>query len=191
MDDLVQPKIGADAILQTLDALSDVGGDILAQKVLEAAGLRHMLDQKLQEMVPQNIFLALVRAIENTLPRSQVDLVAVSSGRKTGDVLLEQYIPDMAQKLLHTLPPHVAGPLLLQALEKHAWTFAGSAHVHHLPGPPLQLVIKNNPMAVWGCLWQCALLENVFRSLISADARVWHMACCADHKPSCVYMIEI
>ncbi len=191
MDDLVQPRIGSDAVLQTLDALGEVGGELLAHKVLEAAGLRYVLDQKLQEMVPQNLFLGLVRAIEDTLPRSQVDLVAVTSGRKTGSVLLEQYIPDMAQKLLHTLPPHVAGPLLLHALEKHSWTFAGSAKVHYEAGPPLQLVIENNPMAVWGCLWQCALLEAVFRSLISADARVWHMACCAEHKPSCVYMIEI
>ncbi|MEL7257577.1 MAG: bacteriochlorophyll 4-vinyl reductase [Pseudomonadota bacterium] len=191
MDDLVQPRIGSDAVLQTLNALSDIGGDILAQKVVEAAGLRYMLDQKLQDMVPQNMFLALVQAIEDALPKSQVDLVAVSSGRKTGGVLLEQYIPDMAQKLLHTLPSPVAGPLLLQALERHAWTFAGSANVCHQAGPPLQFVIENNPMAIWGCLWQCALLETVFRSLISPDARVWHMACCADHKSSCVYMIEV
>lgn len=199
MDDMVQHRIGSDAVLHTLDALSEVGGDHLTQEIIDAAGLRHVVGQTLQEMVPQSVFSALVQSIEDLLPRSQVDLVAVKSGRKTGAVLLEQYIPEMAQKLLRTLPKRVAGPLLLRALEKHAWTFAGSASVHHIDGPPLKLVIGNNPMAIWGCLWQCALLETVFRRVVSPDARIWQMACCesnpmeccVDYKPPCVFVIEI
>lgn len=199
MDDMVQHRIGSDAVLQTLDALSEVGGVHLVQRIVDVAGLRYVVDQTLPDMVPQSVFSALVQSIEDMLPRSQVDLVAVKSGRKTGAILLEQYIPDMAQKLLRTLPKRVAGPLLLHALEKHAWTFAGSASVHHIDGPPLKLVIGSNPMANWGCLWQCALLETVFRHVISPDARIWQMACCAsdstkccvDYKPPCVYVIEI
>jgi hypothetical protein len=52
--------------------------------------------------------------------------VARSAGRRTADYLLAHRIPKPVQALLKALPARLAARVLLSAIARHAWTFAGS-----------------------------------------------------------------
>lgn len=185
------PRVGPNAILQTIEALTEMGGADLTRRVFDLAGLGAVLDHPPQEMVPQDMAFALHRTIAESLPRDQADRVAMDAGRRTGQYILANRIPRAAQIVLRLLPARMAGPILLKAIEKHAWTFAGSARVSQQAGPPMSFTIHDNPLAVPGCLWHCAVFETLFRTLVHPQTRVQHTECCACGGAACVFTIAV
>ena len=183
-------KVGPNAILQTAEALMALGGGELAQRVFGLAGLAAMLDNPPAEMVSQDDAASLHRAIADALPGAEAALVAADAGRRTGRYILQNRIPRPARIFLKMLPARLSGPLLLKAIERHAWTFAGSGRVSHQTGRPLRFSIAGNPLAMPGCTWHCAVFETLFRELVHPRTQVREESCCASGDRACVFVID-
>lgn len=189
MDGSVQGRVGPNAILQSREALKGLGGPAMAQAVFDAAGLADMLDCPDDRMVPEAVAARLHRAIAAHFPRDEALRVARDAGRRTGAYILTHRIPRPARWVLRRLPARASGPILLRAIHRHAWTFAGSAGVAHDAGPPMRFEIRRNPLAVPGCPWHCAVFETLFRRLVDRDLAVVHESCCAEGADACRFRI--
>lgn len=188
---MAEARVGPNAILQTIEALTEVGGTDLARRVFAAAGVMPLLKDPPREMVPEECAAVLHRTIAAQLPPEDAVRIAVDAGRRTGRYILQNRIPSVARAVLKRLPARFSGPMLLRAIERHAWTFAGSAEVSAQSGAPLIFTIQNNPLSIPECPWHCAVFETLFRELVSLDTRVVHRSCCAKGDPDCVFEIDI
>ncbi|QFT92276.1 hypothetical protein FIU86_05445 [Roseovarius sp. THAF9] len=188
---MAEPRVGPNAILQTMEALTELGGMDLTRRVFSAAGLLPLLEAPPSEMVPEVWASDLHRTITTELPAVEAARVAADGGHRTGFYILENRIPAVARTLLQLLPGSVAGSILLRAIERHAWTFAGSAEVAIEIGTPMYFFIYDNPLAIPGCPWHCAVFETLFRRLVSPHTRVAHTCCCANGADACVFEIDI
>lgn len=188
---MAEPRVGPNAILQTMEALTEVGGVDLTRRIFRAAGLLPLLEAPPSEMVPEAWASDLHRTIATELPAAEAAEVAADAGHRTGCYILENRIPAVARKVLRLLPASVAGPILLRAIERHAWTFAGSAEVAVEIGAPMYFFIYDNPLATSGCIWHCAVFETLFRQLVSPRTRVSHRCCCANGADACVFEMDI
>jgi len=182
--------VGPNAILQTAAALEAQGGRALAARVFDAAGLALRLDDPPCEMVPQGEAAALLCALHATLAPETARRVAGEAGRRTGEYILAHRIPGPVQFMLRIMPARFAGPALMGAVARHAWTFAGSGTVSCEMRPRVALVIGDNPLAVDGCDWHCAVFETLFRRLVHPRARVDHPMCCARGNGLCRFEVD-
>lgn len=186
-----EPRVGPNAILQSMEVLTEFGGEALTRRVFRAADLLPLLEAPPQKMVPQSEAAALHRAILQELPDDIAYRVSSDAGHRTGQYILDNRIPRVIQRVLKTLPARWAGPMLLRAIEKHAWTFAGCARVSLDTRAPWRFVIHHNPLAIPGCPWHCAVFETLFRTLVHPSAKVTHRDCCARGFDACVFEIDI
>jgi divinyl protochlorophyllide a 8-vinyl-reductase len=170
--------IGPNAVLQTEAALVEAGGRDLAEQVFAAAGLSHLLIERPGDMIDEAVPKALFAALFAALPRDEALHVAHRAGELTGAYILHNRIPAPVRGLLRILPPRLAAPLLLTAIGKHAWTFAGSGVCTVKAGKPARIEIADNPLAMPECAWHVGVFEVLFGSLVSPHARVGH-----DHGP--------
>lgn len=170
--------IGPNAVLQTEAALMEAGGRDLAARVFAHAGLSHLLTERPGEMIDEVIPKALFAALFALLPQDEALQIAHRAGALTGAYILENRIPAPVRTLLKLLPARFAAPLLLSAIQKHAWTFAGSGACTVRTGAPSRIEIENNPLAMPGCAWHVGVFEVLFGSLVSPNVHVGH-----DHGP--------
>ncbi len=184
-------RVGPNAITQTAAALEAEGGPALARQVFEAAGLAELLDAPPDAMVPENVAGRLHRVVAACLPPVQGMRMALSAGRRTADYLLAHRIPLPAQILLRALPAWAAARLLLIAIRKNAWTFAGSGQVTTRAGRVAVIEIAANPLATPGCPWHAAVFDRLFTLLVSSEATVRETACCARGAPACRFEIAL
>lgn len=183
--------IGPNTVLQTEAALIAAGGRALARRVFERAGLVALLRTRPEAMIDQALARALFDALYAELPGPQARDVARQAGRLTGAYILAHRIPKPAQALLKRLPARFAGPMLLKSIARHAWTFAGSGLCAVTPGPPVQLTITGNPIAVPGCVWHTGVLEVLFQTLVSKNAQVRHTRCEHAGAGACAFEIKL
>ena len=170
-------RVGPNAALQLIEALRAEGGEPLARQVFEAAGRRAWIDAPPQEMIPQQAAAALFQAVRRVIP-SRADLILEDAGRRTADYLLAHRIPRPAQRALRLLPPRLAIRLLLAALARHAWTFAGSARFIATPERgSLGVTLEGNPLATPGCPWHVAVFTRLLQACGAPDVRVTHEEC--------------
>jgi divinyl protochlorophyllide a 8-vinyl-reductase len=188
---VAQARVGPNAILQCAPALAALGGEDLTRRIYADAGLSRMLDMPPENMVPQDEVVALHRAIADGLPPDQAAQVARDAGARTGRYIVENRIPAPARLMLRALPARLSGPTLLRAITRHAWTFAGDADVLHDPGPDMRLAILDNPLAIGPCHWHEAVLQTMFRRLVSRRAQVRETRCCARGAPACIFEIAM
>jgi adenylosuccinate lyase len=102
--------------------------------------------------------------------------VARHAGQRTADYLLAHRIPKPVQALLKVLPAPLAARVLLSAIRRHAWTFAGSGTVHmpvagrpatDHPHNPLCRACQSDAPA---CDFYAATFERLFRVLVHPRA---------------------
>jgi divinyl protochlorophyllide a 8-vinyl-reductase len=122
-------RIGPNAVIRLQEALTADDGAALAARVFARAGLDGHLHVTPTAMVAEAEVIRLYRALEAELGVTAAAAVAAEAGRRTGDYLLAHRIPKPAQALLTRLPGRLAGRLLLAAIARNAWTFAGSGTV--------------------------------------------------------------
>lgn len=138
-------RIGPNVLIQTAHALSDrLGRDATARLLWQSTA--HDLEHLPQVMVEETKANALVRAVHDAYGVVFARSVMQESGRRTGDYLLAHRIPKPAQWLLPLLPSGMALRVLLTAIGKHTWTFAGSAQVHITPGDPAVITLQHCPL---------------------------------------------
>jgi len=181
-------RVGPNAILQSAEALRALAGQDTVERVFEGAGLLALLEHPPQDMVPASQAARLHATIARDLPPGLALEIARDAGRRTGDYILAHRIPRPAQWILRVLPARLSGPMLLRAICHHSWTFAGSADVTHHPADPMELTIHDNPLAVTGCAWHCAVFETLFHRLVSPRLVVEHRACCAQSGRICRFV---
>ncbi|MGF1445955.1 MAG: bacteriochlorophyll 4-vinyl reductase [Pikeienuella sp.] len=182
-------RVGPNAVLQMAAALAAEGGPDFAARIFDRAGLADLLAAPPKSMVAEDIAARLHRTVIAEMAPERASCIARSAGRRTADYLLAHRIPGPAQRLLKALPPRWAAQLLLLAIRRSAWTFAGSGRFRACSGNPSVIEIVDNPLAVPGCPWHAAVFERLFRVLVSPATVVVETDCCARNAGACRFEI--
>lgn len=186
-------RIGPNAVTRLAEAL----GPERARAVFLAAGLSHRLSAPPTRMVPEGEVTALHRALRRLCSQAEVALASREAGERTARYLLDHRIPKAMQWLLRRLPADLAAQVLVGAIGRHAWTFAGSGRFRVIPGHPLRLEVAGGPIPRAGaspvpvCGYYAATFETLFRALVSPWACVSETACEATGARSCIFEVEL
>ena len=189
-------RIGPNAITQVAHALAARHGPAGAARVFSLAGLSHYLADPPAEMVPEEDVTALSLALRGCLPERAARDVARDAGRATAEYLLDRRIPRAAQASLRVLPARLAARLLVAAIRRHAWTFAGSAAFEARTGRVVVLSLGDNPLCRGmagsepACDYFAATFERLFRALVHPGATVTEVECEAAGGCACRFEIR-
>ncbi len=183
--------IGPNAVLQMLPVLEQAGGVALRDRVMAAAGLfAPPSDAGLMPEAPAARLHQALRVIDPVLAPA----LAWAAGVGTARYIMAHRIPRAAQAVLRVMPRPLAARLLSAAIDRHAWTFAGSGQFRVVA--PLVFEIADNPI-VRGevsdaplCHWHRAVFETLFRSLVDDRLRCTEVACCAMGDPACRFVLR-
>jgi divinyl protochlorophyllide a 8-vinyl-reductase len=188
--------IGPNAINQVAAAL----GMPRAGPIFQVAGLTHHLAKPPDRMVPQSDVRALHAALRGMLGEAEAALVARDAGKRTALYLLAHRIPRPAQHGLRMLPARLAARLLLAMIERHAWTFCGTAalEVSRVAGwrPGWSLAIKGCVLCRGAhaeaplCDFYAACFGALFRALVHRSASVEEISCTAAGAEDCVFEVR-
>lgn len=189
-------RIGPNAIIQVAEALERLLGRASTHDLLRAAGLEAYTDSPPSQMVDEREVSALHAAVRDRLPLRAARGVARDAGLATGDYLLVHRIPPPVQVLLRTLPAPWSGRLLLAAIARHAWTFAGSGRFEARPGRPILISIGDCPICrgthadAPACGYYAACFTRLFSRLVHPRARAREIACIAEGAGACRFEID-
>jgi len=180
--------VGPNAVIQLAEALRDEPG--AAEQVFGRAGfirqLRMPHDAMNDETIPARLFEALWRV----LSPGRAACIAREAGRRTGAYVLANRIPGVARLVLRALPPRLAAPLLLRAIHRNAWTFAGSGQCSIATGRPATVTITDNPLVMPGGAWHVGVFEQLFDELVAPGTEVAYSTSRIDGRPTCRFSIE-
>jgi divinyl protochlorophyllide a 8-vinyl-reductase len=188
-------RIGPNAIIQVAGALEQRLGSGAAREFLLAAGLAGYADAPPRQMVDEREVIALHSAVRARLAPQAARGVAQEAGLATGDYLLAHRIPRAAQFVLRALPAPRAGRLLLAAITRHAWTFAGSARFTARAGHPVLIKLEDCPICRGAqsggplCEYYAATFTRLFSRLVHPGAVARETECMAAGAPACRFEI--
>jgi divinyl protochlorophyllide a 8-vinyl-reductase len=189
-------RIGPNAVNRVAEVLRACLGGAGTQHLFERAGLGPMLAEPPEEMVDEADVARLHHELRESLGHGMALRVARAAGTRTADYLLAHRIPRPVQWLLKLLPPAAAAAVLLSAIRRHAWTFAGSGRFEAQAGWPVRLSIHDNPLCRGehtegpACGYFAATFERLFRVLVSPHAEVVETACEACGDDACRFEIR-
>ena len=146
-------RIGPNAITRVAEALREAGPQERVERLFAQAGLAHYLAQPPEKMVDEREVTRLHQVLRDQLGIPAALEIARSAGVRTGDYLLAHRIPRGVQVLLKWLPARLASQVLLNAIQRHAWTFAGSGELRVRKAYPPHLAIAGC------CICQGALAQ--------------------------------
>jgi divinyl protochlorophyllide a 8-vinyl-reductase len=135
-------KIGPNSIIQTVTALETLYGRSEAEAILKRAGQGHWIGNLPSEMTEESKFHTLAGALLKEVGEQKTAAILEDSGRRTAAYLLKVRIPGFFQNILRPLPPGLAFRLLLFAISKNAWTFAGSGEFSYTSGKKPEIKVK-------------------------------------------------
>ncbi|MCU0868294.1 MAG: bacteriochlorophyll 4-vinyl reductase [Burkholderiales bacterium] len=196
MSAALHARIGPNAITRLAEALGAGPGPEAVRAVFGRAGLVAYLDAPPTRMVPEADVQQLHRSLRACLDAPLADRIARDAGRRTADYLLAHRIPRAFQALLRVLPARPAARLLLHAIGRHAWTFAGSGRFTVTRGATVRFSIEDNPLCRGEhadapiCGFFAATFERLFGALIDPAARVDEIACEATGAAACVFELR-
>lgn len=188
-----EARIGPNAILQLVPVLDRQVGVARRDALLRAAGIDALPDgsSMIDEAPVARLHQELRRAVPDLAPE-----VASAAGTATGDYILEHRIPAPAKRLLKLLPATLSARLLCRAIEKHAWTFAGSGAFRVVSRRAIVFEIHDNPVVrgessnIPVCAWHAAVFERLFRALVSDDYRATETRCAAAGDGVCQFRLS-
>ncbi len=191
-------RIGPNAIIQTVATLVDRVGASETTAILSAA-TAWRLDHLPTEMVDERDVTALMRGVVEHFSVVDAEAIMREAGVRTADYLLRVRIPGVAQRILGILPRRIGLRLLLSAITKHSWTFAGSAEfvvqrdaagttTFSLRGCPVcRGMTAHEPV----CHYYAATVEHLVSTIVVRRARVREVACEAAGGPECRFVITL
>lgn len=189
-------RIGPNAITQMAAALDAALPADAVDALFAEAGLAAYRRAPPARMVEEREVAVLHRVLRRRLDPALLAAAAREAGLRTGDYLLANRIPRPVQWLLRALPAPLAARLLLAAIRRHAWTFAGSGAFAARPGHPIRLSIAGCPLCRGaaldrpGCGYFAATFERLFATLVHRRARVTEVACAAAGAAACVFEVR-
>ena len=186
-------RIGPNAVIQLTAALRAAGQSALAAHIFTACGVPDWLDHPPGNMVDERRVARLHQAVRGTVP----DAAAVlrDAGRRTADYLLANRIPQPVQALLKILPARLAAAVLVSAIRRNAWTFAGSGTFAAHSANPTIFEITHNPVCAGErapapvCDWHAAVFERLFQALVSRKATAVETLCEASGGACCRFEV--
>ena len=185
--------VGPNAIIQTSRALVDCVGQWQRDRVFAHAGLGWMGTREPDHRVSAEAVNALNASVLATLGRQTAERVLADAGVGTGHYIIDNRIPGFAKSLLRLLPRRLGTRLLLMAVARNAWTFAGDATVE--TGRDW-IVIQDNPICLGkagfsGCVWHRNVLETLFHTLVSPAVTVIETHCIGQGDPFCRFEFRL
>jgi divinyl protochlorophyllide a 8-vinyl-reductase len=184
--------VGPNAVLQLVQPLRHAGGERLLKDVFRRAGLERYLDRPPLAMVPEEEARSLFGAVRELMGTDRGDDVLREAGRGTAQYVMAHRIPGPVRGLLRILPAPIAARMLLSAIQRHAWTFAGSGSCDgRCAGGVIRISIRDNPLATPGCPWHAGVLETMFRTLVTRRATLHHCACRARGGDCCRFSLAL
>lgn len=182
-------RIGPNAVIQLGEALRALPE--MAQRIYARADCPSLLNDPPAAMIDERIPARLFEALWKELPADQAAAIARDAGRRTGEYVLRNRIPAVARAILGVLPGQIAARLLLKAIHRNAWTFAGSGICRIESSAPSVLTIERNPLKMPGCVWHVGVLERLFQALAAPGSRVRHCDDAAKAATICRFEIDI
>ncbi|MEO1747978.1 MAG: bacteriochlorophyll 4-vinyl reductase [Pseudomonadota bacterium] len=178
MQNVAAHYVGPNAIIQTLASVGSLTGTENVAPIMRRAFLLEPLDGW-DEMVPVEQVNGLNKAVLDTLGADQAATILHESGRRTGRYIIENRIPPLIKRLLGSLPRRLASRLLLQAIRKNAWTFAGKARVESGGN---WICIHENPLCLGrtgygGCVWHESVFQTLFQRIVGSEVHVHETRC--------------
>lgn len=187
-------RIGPNVLIQTARVLQQRLGHDTANKALWTS-TRHTLDTLPTEMVQETDANALMRYLVAEFGQSIARSIMRDAGERTGDYLLAHRIPGIARMTLPLLPGPTALRVLLSAIGRHTWTFAGSAHVRITPGDPAVISLSHCPLCAGllsempTCDFYLGTFSRLSKALLGEQAWAEEVACEARGDSACRFLI--
>ena len=189
-------RIGPNAITRVAEALLDEVGAAARTGVFSLAGLDAYLRDPPQQMVDEKEVIGLHEVLRARLSAQQARRVNRDAGARTGAYLLAHRIPRPVQRLLRVLPAPLAARVLVAAIRRHAWTFAGTAAFSARGGRPVAFTLAGCPLCRGArtagpcCDFYAACFEHLFRDLVHRHATVRETACAAAGDAVCRFDVR-
>ena len=187
------PRIGPNAVLQSLRALDEQAGSAARAELALAAGLPETWPEGL---IPEAWFVRLVDTLRTGPNAEDAAAVLAGGGRYTAGYVAAHRIPGPFKRLLAALPRRWAVPLLLAAFKRHAWTFAGAGTFRYERAARgrYTLILQDSPTcrrpgASPGGHFYEAAFEGLLR-LASPTVRVREVACRRLGAPACRFDVH-
>ncbi|MDP3505011.1 MAG: bacteriochlorophyll 4-vinyl reductase [Myxococcales bacterium] len=185
-------RVGPNAVTQLSAVLEDRRGPTFADAVFEAGGLLELRAHPPHEMIDQRIAIAAHQAMWRLVDHDEAEALAFEAGVRTANYLLANRIPRPAQWVLKGLPRRLAADVLLKAISRNAWTFAGSGRFQSKrEGAIVHLAIEENPLATGPCAWHRGVFTRLFTELVSPDASVRETECVAEGAAACRFEVAL
>jgi divinyl protochlorophyllide a 8-vinyl-reductase len=204
-------RIGPNAVIQLGEALRPRIGAEAARQLYERAGLSAWWVWPPDRMLPEDAVARLHDTVRAALDPALAREVSCDAGRRTARYLLAHRIPRPVQALLRALPAPLAARVLLAAIARHAWTFAGSGRFTAASGPPqglaaatlsdgartrFTLTITGNPLCrgwrseVPACDFYTGTFEGLFRALVHTGSQIVETACESRGDAGCRFEVR-
>jgi divinyl protochlorophyllide a 8-vinyl-reductase len=190
-------RIGPNAVTRMAEALRALQGEAMAARIFAAAALGDMLRHPPEEMIDERDLARLHHSAHAALGAVGAAAVARDAGARTGAYLLAHRIPRPVQWILRRLPAPLAARVLVAAIARHAWTFAGSGEfgVRWQRGG-VRLSIANCPLCREisagdpACDFYCATFERLFGELVRDGSTASEVTCQACGGKACIFEVR-
>jgi divinyl protochlorophyllide a 8-vinyl-reductase len=197
-------RIGPNAVIRLAEALVAQVGAERTVAIFREAGQSQYLDAPPAEMIDERVVTALHAALRHRLDAPQAARASIRAGELTADYLLAKRIPRLVQAVLKVLPATPAARILVAAIGRHSWTFAGSGtftvrfrpRPRHVLAPRLQFSIAGCPVcrgasaAEPACAYYAGTFERLFRELVHSGTSVVESQCQATGAPACLFDVR-
>jgi divinyl protochlorophyllide a 8-vinyl-reductase len=189
-------KIGPNAVIQLVAALraSQLAG--AAPAIFRDAGVGDWLAVPPAAMVDERRVARLHQCVRASLPAAQAAGVLADAGRMTADYLLANRIPRVAHATFRILPAPLSASLLVAAVRRNAWTFAGSGQLYARAGAPTVFELAGNPLCAGEtapapvCVWHAAVFQRLFEVLVDSSSQVIETHCRAAGNDRCRFLVD-
>jgi divinyl protochlorophyllide a 8-vinyl-reductase len=192
---MAEARIGPNAIIRVGEALVAMQGRAVAADVFAAAGLSESMRDPPRGMVPEAQVTRLHGALRGLLGVTTARAVGAEAGRRTAHYLLGHRVPRPLVLLLPRLPAWLSARVLLRAVSRHSWTFAGSADFSAQAARPVAISLAgcaicrdaHEPGPL--CDYYGETLAGLFRALVSRDCVAAQTSCAAAGASACRFQL--
>jgi divinyl protochlorophyllide a 8-vinyl-reductase len=190
-ENLSESKIGPNSIIQTAESLREHCGIEVKTKVLQDAGLDQYNTELPSDMTTETHFHWFVKSLLSDQGKEMAAEILQDSGERTAVYLLKNRIPGFFQTIVKPLPNKLGLKMLLFAISKNAWTFAGSGEFSYNIGEASYIkVIVTHPSEPVVSNFYFGTFKRLLGELISANIRLELETLEAGECIECTYHIQ-
>lgn len=188
-------RIGPNAVIQLAAAL-DAQAPEMKHAIFKQAQVAHWLTTPPQDMVDEQAVARLHQSLRDILPEKDARILLDEAGLRTADYIFTHRIPRLFRLLLPHLPTALAARLLLAAITRHAWTFAGSGDFSGRYRAGIVVALRDNPLCRGEhrpepvCAWHAGVFTGLFSRLVAPHCRALEFTCCAAGDDACRFVID-